>query len=113
MHKNFIKQLQDQERRNADLCSGARYLGQEHQVCTVPLCFNLQETESLSDQDLLVLEALQIDAARIALEAVAALAKMGEMDSLGGGLELIPPLLLTLLLTLPVHSHLLSLQISQ
>ena len=42
---------------------------------------------------------MQIEAAEIAIRSLASLAKLGELDHLGGGLELIPPLLLTLAIT--------------
>ena len=63
-----------------------------------PLHLDLEQMSRLSDEDIALFEALQIESARLAIESVASLAKINEVDHMGGGLDLIPPLLLTLAL---------------
>ena len=61
-----------------------------------PLRLDIEQLARLSSDDIVLFEALQIDAARLAIEAVASLSKINEVDHMGGGLDMIPPLLLTL-----------------
>ena len=49
--------------------------------------------------------ALEKEAARIAIESLASLARVNDIDHLGGGLELIPALLMTLAVTDYERSH--------
>ena len=51
---------------------------------------------TLSDSQRSLLLALEIDAARIAIQSVGELSKLNETDHLGGGLDLIPALTMTL-----------------
>ena len=84
----------EQAQRNQQLAGAARYLGDSITSQVLPIRVDV---EAALDADVaLALEALQIDAARTAIRSLASLAKIGELDHLGGGLELIPPLLLTL-----------------
>ena len=53
---------------------------------------------SVTDQTMDRLHAIQREAARTAIRALASLATIGENDHLGGGLELIPPFALTVAL---------------
>jgi transketolase N-terminal domain/subunit len=61
-----------------------------------PLQLDIEQISRLSDEDITLFEALQIETARLAIESVASLSKINEVDHMGGGLDLIPPLLLTL-----------------
>ena len=92
-----IKALQaGQKRRNDKLLQRSRYLGQQVRSEVLPLTVDLSRQRSLSREEVAALEGLQINAAGIAIRSLASLAKINELDHLGGGLELIPSLLLTL-----------------
>ncbi len=84
----------EQQERNNQLVAGARYLGPSITSQVRPLQVDVEA--ALSDESALALEGLQVEAARTAVRALAQLATIGELDHLGGGLELIPPLLLTM-----------------
>ncbi len=85
-----------QQQRNQSLLTDSRYMRREVVSSVPPLQLHMEETPRLAEADLHLFEALQIDAARLAIEAVASLSKINEVDHMGGGLDLIPPLLLTL-----------------
>ena len=87
-----------QRQTNDALLAGARYLDAEVESRVLPLRLDLDQP-ALAAAELQALEGLEIDAARTAISSLAALAQLGETDHLGGGLELIPSLLLTLGLT--------------
>ncbi len=92
-----IKALQaGQKRRNDKLLQRSRYLGQQVRSEVLPLTVDISRQRSLSREEVAALEGLQINAAGIAIRSLASLAKINELDHLGGGLELIPSLLLTL-----------------
>jgi transketolase N-terminal domain/subunit/transketolase C-terminal domain/subunit len=66
-------------------------------VTSSVLPFRLDLTaEQLTDAEIATLNALEKKAAATALGSLASLAKINELDHLGGGLELIPSLLMTL-----------------
>ncbi|MSR81979.1 MAG: hypothetical protein EXS58_03535 [Candidatus Latescibacteria bacterium] len=86
-----------QQQRNQALLGAARHLKDESITSQVlPLQLDVATLEQLSIEQVHALEALQIEAARIAIRSLASLAKINELDHLGGGLELIPPLLMSL-----------------
>lgn len=85
-----------QQSRNQTLLSESLYMRREVVSSVPPLQLDIEEIPRLSDDDITLFEALQIDAARLAIESVASLSKINEVDHMGGGLDLIPPLLLTL-----------------
>jgi len=87
-----------QQTRNQALLADARYLRREVVSSVPPLQVDIDQVARLSAEDVHLFEALQIDAARLAIEAVASLSKINEVDHMGGGLDMIPPLLLTLAL---------------
>ena len=60
---------------------------------------DIGKQQTLHQEQIDALEGLQIEAAAIAIRSLASLAEIGELDHLGGGLELIPSLLLTLAIT--------------
>ncbi len=91
--------LASQRERNAALLDNASLLGRELHSATLPLHIDIAARSGLSPASQLAMEALQIEAARTAIESLASLATIGEMDHLGGGLELIPALTLSLALS--------------
>ncbi|MGD9782109.1 MAG: hypothetical protein AB7V14_08145 [Kiritimatiellia bacterium] len=87
-----------QQERNRTLLADSLYMRREVVSSVPPLQLDIEELPRLSDDDVALFEALQIETARIAIEAVASLSKINEVDHMGGGLDLVPPLLLTLAL---------------
>lgn len=85
-----------QKRRNDRLLQGVKYLGKQVRSEVLPLTVDIGRQRALSREQVAGLESLQIDAAGIAIRSLASLAKINELDHLGGGLELIPSLLLSL-----------------
>ena len=88
-----------QARRNRKLLSGTRYLGESVDSTVLPLTVDVASAKELAGAQVDALEGLQIEAARTAIRSLASLAAIGELDHLGGGLELIPALTLTLAVT--------------
>ena len=88
--------VETQEHRNAALLSATRYLGPVVRSAVLPLHLDVRSQARLEKDQLLALEALQIEAATTSIRTLSSLAKLNEVDHLGGGLELIPPLLLTM-----------------
>ncbi len=84
---------------NGKLISASQYLGTSFDSEVIPLHIDISKSCGLLEDDVLVLEALEIEAASIAIRSLASLAKINELDHLGGGLDLIPALLLTLAVT--------------
>ena len=85
-----------QKRRNDRLLKGVAHLGKRVKSEVLPLTVDIATQRTLSREHVAALESLQIDAAGTAIESLASLARINELDHLGGGLELIPSLLLTL-----------------
>ena len=85
-----------QEHRNRTLLDGSRYLSETVTSEVLPLHIDIRHTETLTETQVNIFTALQIEAARTAVRSLASLAEIGEADHLGGGIGLIPPLLLTL-----------------
>lgn len=88
-----------QSRRNKKLLADAKYLGSSVTSSVVPLQIDIANTTGLTQDQVDGLTALQVDAARTAISSLASLSRIGELDHLGGGLELIPALALTLAVT--------------
>ncbi len=65
----------------------------------LPLNIDIAHTNTLDEKQIATLQALEIEAARISVSSLASLATIGELDHLGGGLDLIPSLMLTLAAT--------------
>ncbi|HMP72397.1 MAG TPA: thiamine pyrophosphate-dependent enzyme [Kiritimatiellia bacterium] len=93
---DFPQQLDHQQLRNRALIEGTPLLGDR--MVTTPLAFrwDLREVNTLSSLQRHQLLALEKTAARIAVQAVGELAKINEVDHLGGGLDMIPALTLTM-----------------
>jgi len=87
-----------QNDRNSALLKSSRYTGESFTSKALPFRLDLNQA-SLTAPQLAALEALQRRAARIAVKSVAELAKLNEVDHMGGGLDLIPSLTMTLALT--------------
>ena len=91
--------IAQQQERNQALLAAVRYLGTAIDSAVVPLQIDIGSTAHLSREQEQTFQALQIEAARTAIRSLGTLARINEVDHLGGGLELIPPLLLTLSLS--------------
>ena len=91
--------MSTQQERNQKLLNASTYMREKVVSEVLPLHFDISKTESLSADQIGGLEAVQIEAARIAIRSLASLAKINELDHLGGGLELIPALTMTLAAT--------------
>ncbi len=87
-----------QTSRNRALLSASKYLTGTVESKVLPFHIDLS-ADKLTDQEIAALNALEKRAAATALGSLASLAKIGELDHLGGGLELIPSLLMTLGIT--------------
>ncbi len=96
MSEIMEKEFAGQQERNDSLLAGSRYLGDSIASEVLALHLDIRSLEKLEEVQVQVLESLQIEAARTAIRSLAALARINEVDHLGGGLELIPALLLTL-----------------
>src|SRR4051794_18361802 len=94
----------EQDARNAALLSATPFLGPRFESRVLPLTVDLAAGELTAEHDL-AFSALEKDAARIAIEALVSLAKVNDIDHLGGGLELIPGLLMTLAATDYERTH--------
>ena len=88
--------MSGQHSRNKALLESVRYLGDRVDSQVLPLHVDIAAVEALSQEQIQELEGLRIEAAETAIRALGELAKIGEVDHLGGGLELLPALLLTL-----------------
>src|SRR4051812_21608002 len=94
----------DQDARNKALLSATPYVGPRFESSVLPLTLDLSSGSFGAEQDE-AFGALEKEGARIAIEALASLAKVNDLDHLGGGLELIPALLMTLAVTDYERSH--------
>jgi transketolase len=93
-HDSLRRQFDAQHSRNAALLRETKTIGEAVRSEVLP--FTLDVRGSLSDEQHRALGALEKTAARIAIEALISLARVNDIDHLGGGLELIGPLLMTL-----------------
>jgi len=95
-HPDSLRRLfEEQHARNLALLSATPTLGGEVRSNALPFSLDLRGAP-LSDGDDTTLAALEKTAAKIAIESLVSLAKANDIDHLGGGLELIGPLLMTL-----------------
>ena len=95
-HAHSLRTLfEEQHARNAALLRQTPTLGDAVRSEVLPLAIDLGAA-SLSETQDHALGALEKTAARIAIESLISLAKVNDIDHLGGGLELIGPLLMTL-----------------
>jgi len=99
MFKNDDVLLKAQKNKDARLLDSARYLGTRVESKVIPFSLNLSNQERLTEKQQLVLEGLEIKSARTAILTLASLAKINELDHLGGGLDLISAFIMTLAVT--------------
>jgi transketolase N-terminal domain/subunit/transketolase C-terminal domain/subunit len=85
----------EQSRRNAALLADTPLLGARIESHVLPFAVDLATGQLSADQNH-ALAALEKTAATIAIKSLVSLGKAGDIDHLGGGLELIPALLMTL-----------------
>lgn len=88
--------ISTQAQRNTKLLAETPHLGQSVGSHVRPFRLPVDETADLSPGQIATLQALEIEAARIAIRSVGELSKLNEVDHLGGGLDLIPALQMTL-----------------
>ncbi len=89
------KSIRSQDERNRELLKASASLGRSVVSSVLPFRLDLEQS-ALDYEVALQYEALQRRAARIAVSAVAELARINEVDHLGGGLDLIPAQLMSL-----------------
>src|ERR1700750_1822965 len=94
----------EQSRRNAALLAETPTLRERIESHVLPFAWDLKSGQ-LSPDETLQLAALEKTAATIAIKSLVSLAKAGDIDHMGGGLELIPALLMTLSVTDYERSH--------
>lgn len=94
-HRDSLRRVFDEQHaRNAVLLQQSPTLAGAVRSEVLP--FALDFSGALSDAQNHALAALEKTAAKIAIESLVSLAKVNDIDHLGGGLELIGPLLMTL-----------------
>lgn len=94
-HDSLRRLAEEQHARNAALLQQTPTLAATVRSEVVPFAIDLNAA-SLSDANNHALAALEKTAATIAIESLLSLARVNDIDHLGGGLELIGPLLMTL-----------------
>src|SRR4030095_6293660 len=85
----------EQDARNAALLARTPHLGQRIESNVLPFTLDLARAEFSAEHDV-ALSALEKQAARTAIESLVSLAKVNDIDHLGGGLAPLPAPLLTL-----------------
>jgi len=93
------KALKSQADRNRALMEASRYTGSSFTSSARAFRLDADAQAPLTAGQVATFSALERQAARIAVKAVAELAKLNEVDHLGGGLDLIPSLMMTLSMT--------------
>jgi transketolase len=94
--RNAQQALDRQNQRNQALIDASRYMRSEVTRDVIDFKLDLGSGKSLSAEQVHLLRALEKDAAKTAISSLASLAEIGELDHLGGGLELIPALNMTM-----------------
>ncbi len=95
-HPNPLARLtREQDARNAALLAGTPTLRREVRSDVLPFAVDLTREGVAAGADT-TLAALEKTAATIAIESLVSLGRVNDIDHLGGGLELIGPLLMTL-----------------
>src|SRR5436190_1811814 len=88
----------EQAARNQALLARTPFLGPRFQSEVLPFTLDFTRREFTAEHGLR-LAAMEKEAARTAIESLVSLARVNDIDHLGGGLELIPALLMTLAYT--------------
>lgn len=91
-----IENQSTQQARNEALLAASTDVGPSFTSSICSLNLDITQDSSLTPQQVLALQGLGIESARTAIKAVGELATLKEVDHLGGGLDLIPALLLSL-----------------
>ncbi len=99
MSKSVFDRCDGQQARNRAVVNGSLYMRDKVASDVLPFQIDIDATDALSAEQVATLQALEIASARTAIQSLASLATIGELDHLGGGLDLIPALTLTLALT--------------
>ncbi len=95
-HSDSLRRLAaEQDARNSALLKQTPTMGAEVRSEVLPLAIDLRAA-ALTDAQDAALGALEKTAATVAIESLISLAKINDIDHLGGGLELIGPLMMTL-----------------
>ena len=89
----------EQQKRNEQLVESSYYMKGQIKSEIIPFHINIEKTALLTGEQENVIKALEIHSAKTALKALASLAKINELDHLGGGLDLIPAFVLTIAIT--------------
>lgn len=95
MSTPLIRAATRQDQRNATLLADTPLLGERIRSNVLPLAIDFGQ-QRLDPSIDVALSALEKVAAATAIESLASLAKVNDIDHLGGGLEVIGPLLMTL-----------------
>lgn len=90
---------QEQAERNRSLIENSRCMRPKVVSEVLPFTLHPGRDKALTEEQVYLADGMGTEAARIALASLASLAKIGELDHLGGGLDLIPALTLTLAMT--------------
>ena len=99
MSKYSQEALKNQQYRNDQLIENSKFMRSTVTSKVLPFSIDIANTNALDQKQIETLQALEIEAARISISSLASLATIGELDHLGGGLDLIPSLMLTLAAT--------------
>jgi transketolase N-terminal domain/subunit/transketolase C-terminal domain/subunit len=102
--KSIERLTADQTSRNDALIADTPWIGERFESKVLPFRLDITRGE-LTVAQATTLSALEKRAATIAIKSLVSLAKAGDIDHLGGGLELIPSLLVTLAVTDYEKSH--------
>jgi len=93
------RMIEDQNERNQQLLKVTPNLGNRIDSRIISFPIGLNTGAGISKEQVDMLEALEVQAARTAIRSLASLAEINELDHLGGALDLIPAFVLTLALT--------------
>ncbi len=99
MSFDTIATFAGQQNNNKAELLKARYLALAVSSSVLPVRLDINASSVLSDAEVERLTALEKQAAETAVRALGSLAQINELDHLGGGLDLIPALMLTLAVT--------------
>lgn len=95
-HSSLGRLTAGQHDRNQRLLADTPLVGRRFESAVLPFRLAPDAAAPLSQESATVLAALEKRAAAIAIRSLVSLAKANDIDHLGGGLELIPSLLMTL-----------------
>jgi transketolase N-terminal domain/subunit len=96
IEKRLVKEQND---RNRKLLGDTPYTGEKFTSEVISFVLDPDNGKGITSAQAESLEALEIQSARIAIRALASLAEINELDHLGGALDLIPALVMTLAFT--------------